>query len=340
MADRLRSRLLDWYDENKRDLPWRQTRDPYGVWISEVMLQQTTVGVVVPYYERWMRRFPSVQSLAASSEQDVLAIWQGLGYYRRAKNVRKAAVQILADGGFPTSFEGWIRIPGVGAYTAGAICAICLGHETPAIDGNVQRVYSRLHADGTYGSNKSCQTWAAGIVAGERPGDLIQALMELGSEVCRPRDPFCGTCPLRRECVAKKQGDQLAYPPRKPRREMKHVESVIVVPVFEGKFGVRQIPPGEWNEGMYAFDVRAATSSTKPIGRFTHAITNHRLNVSVFLKAKKSKGAGFKWYTSEELKGVPMPAHQRRAARLALNALAQREENSRGRTTSPEPFKK
>ncbi len=212
--------LLEWFDHNRRDLPWRRDRDPYRVWISEVMLQQTRVDVVIPYYERFLVRFPNVQALAAAETDEVLALWSGLGYYRRARQLHAAAREIANRGLFPSSLEGLRSLPGIGAYTAAAIASIAFDVPEPVLDGNVERVISRLLAEAgdvkTSAVRKRLHVAAAELVDLERPGDSNQALMELGATVCLPRRPRCLFCPLVEGCAA--SGDQPERFPS-PRKE-------------------------------------------------------------------------------------------------------------------------
>lgn len=217
-AARLRRRLLAWYDGNGRDLPWRvstdATPDPYRIWISEIM-QQTTVAAVTPYFERFVGRWPTVQALAAAQLDDVLVAWQGLGYYARARNFHKTAriVATERDGRFPDTVEGLRELPGVGAYTAAAIGAIAFERPAVAIDANVRLVLARMFA--LYGplaaTDSRLVEIAERFAAPDRPGDFIQALMELGATLCSPRAPNCEACPWRAACEARRLGRQESY---------------------------------------------------------------------------------------------------------------------------------
>lgn len=214
-AAALRRDLLRWYAHEARDLPWRRTRDPYAVWVSEVMLQQTRVDVATPYYLRWMERFPTVQALAQAETEDVLRAWAGLGYYSRARNLH-AAAKAAALGGMPGSAQGLLELPGVGRYTAGAIASIAFGERVPAVDGNVVRVLARLNAwPGSASSpalRANVEAAAEALVPARTPGDWNQALMDLGATVCTPRNPRCGDCPVARHCLAKAKGLQARIP--------------------------------------------------------------------------------------------------------------------------------
>lgn len=221
----LRRALLTWYRREKRDMPWRRDPSPYRVWVSEIMLQQTTVAAVTPKYEAFMKRFPDVRALAAASEDEVLAMWAGLGYYSRARNLRKAALEVVEkrSGVFPSDRDAVLDLPGVGRYTAGAILSIAFGKPEPLVDGNVIRVFSRLFAkkgrlkDPAFAA--SMWPLAADLVPKEAPGDWNQALMELGATVCTPESPSCGACPVASFCAANARGLQDRLPVPEPRRE-------------------------------------------------------------------------------------------------------------------------
>jgi A/G-specific adenine glycosylase len=230
---RLRSSVLEWYDSNRRDLPWRVTYDAYAIWVSEIMLQQTRVAVVIERYKAFLEQFPSVLALAAASEQDVLALWSGLGYYRRARMLHQAA-QIVAQelgGCIPPSAIELRKLPGIGAYTAAAIASIAYGEHIAVVDGNVERVISRLR--GWESANPASETsirrkveeFAGGLVDSSRPGDFNQALMELGATVCTPRSPQCLNCPWTSECSTK--GEHRT--PQRPRMTTKEVACAFVV---------------------------------------------------------------------------------------------------------------
>ena len=208
--------LLEHFDAHQRDLPWRATDDPYAVWVSEVMLQQTRVETVVPYYERWLDRFPTVEALADADLDDVLREWQGLGYYSRARNLHKAAAMVREQAGaFPTDYTSLRTLPGIGEYTAGAVASIAFGERVPAVDGNVRRVVARLY-DLPDPTTRDIRERVEPLIPDERPGDFNQALMELGATVCSPRSPDCHRCPVRRWCEAQARGVQEERP--RPRR--------------------------------------------------------------------------------------------------------------------------
>ncbi len=221
-------RLLAWYDKNRRDLPWRappgKGADPYRVWLSEIMLQQTTVVAVIPYYQSFTRRWPDIEALARAPLDDVLVAWQGLGYYARARNLVKCARLLKADHGgvFPSSVEALVKLPGIGPYSAAAIAAIAFDQPELVVDGNVERVVARLYAvaEPLPGAKARLRRLAAGLSPSLRPGDYAQAMMDLGATICTPRAPQCRSCPLRGGCAAHALGAPAGYPRRAPRAKL------------------------------------------------------------------------------------------------------------------------
>ncbi len=222
--------LLDWYRANRRDLPWRRTKDPYRTWVAEIMLQQTRVDTVIPYYERFLKRFPDVKALACARVDDVLKAWENLGYYSRARHLREAARVVMErfGGSVPSTMEDLRVLPGVGAYTAGAILSIAFGRRVAAVDGNAIRVITRLFGIGEPvdrpGTKKKIEAIAQRLVPAEEPGHYNQALMDIGSGICTPREPACPACPLSAPCVSRKRGIQASLPAKSkpsaiPRRE-------------------------------------------------------------------------------------------------------------------------
>ncbi|HEX9942856.1 MAG TPA: A/G-specific adenine glycosylase [Thermoanaerobaculia bacterium] len=230
--------LLAWFDRHRRDLPWRRTSDPYKIWLSEVMLQQTRVETALPFYNRFMERFPTVGDLARAQLEEVLALWSGLGYYRRARQLHAAARKIVEAGAFPSTVEGLLALPGVGPYTAAAVASIAFGVAAPVMDGNVERVLSRclaLEEDPRSGdARRKLLAAAAELLDPRRPGDSNQALMELGATRCSPRRPRCLLCPLRSGCRAAGEGDPERYPQAKAKREAERHRLLVAV-VENGK---------------------------------------------------------------------------------------------------------
>jgi A/G-specific adenine glycosylase len=242
-AAELRRALLGFFDREGRDLPWRRTSDPYRILVSEIMLQQTRVDAVVPYYRRWLARFPDLRTLADADEDAVLLQWQGLGYYRRARNLQRAAQTVVAEHGgvLPGDARALAGLPGVGPYTAGAVASIAFGEAVPAVDGNVRRVLSRL-LDEPDPSPGRLREVAGAMVDPDRPGDFNQALMELGATVCTPRNPRCSGCPVRAWCAAREAETVEARPAPPRRREVPRlVEAVAVVLRGGGERGPSEV---------------------------------------------------------------------------------------------------
>ena len=239
--------LLAWYDENKRDLPWRGTGDPYRVWVSEIMLQQTRVAAVMPYYQRWMEELPTVEALAAVDEERLMKLWQGLGYYSRARNLQRAARMIVEEyrGRFPDRYEDLLRLPGVGDYTAGAIASIAFSRPVPAVDGNVLRLAARVAdieediMDGRV--RQMFRRLMEQAMPTNRPGDFNQAMMDLGSAVCLPNSPpLCGQCPLAALCEAKRLGRQGELPVRRKKARRRREEMTVYLLLREGRVALRR----------------------------------------------------------------------------------------------------
>lgn len=295
--------LVAYYRTVKRDLPWRQTSDPYAVWVSEIMLQQTRVATVIPYYRRWLERFPTVGRLAAASLDDVLAAWSGLGYYSRARNLHRGARYVVdqCGGQVPRDVRGLRALPGVGRYTAGAIASIAYGLREPVVDGNVARVLARLYAlDGDVKSSAvTRQLWALAdaLVPADAPGDFNQGLMELGATVCTPTSPTCLICPLRKNCQARARGLEQELP-RMPRR--KASESLPLIDMYalwivradhvvlarrapSGLFGgLWELPQSEMRAELHRLVTGAALSAPQPVHEHRQTLTHRRLRIRVY----------------------------------------------------------
>ena len=254
-AAAFRRALLDHFDRSRRALPWRENRTPYRVMVSEFMLQQTRVKTVVPYYQRWMRRFPDWHALAAAPLDDVILEWKGLGYYSRARNLHRSArlVRDRHGGHLPADPAALRTLPGVGDYTAGAIASIAFGHVVPAVDGNVKRVLARL-LDVAALAPSRLREEAARLVDPERPGDFNEAMMELGATVCMPRAPRCGECPVARWCRARAAGTVAERPAPRPRKRVPRVEYATAVVVdAAGRTLLARRPPNGLLAGMWEF---------------------------------------------------------------------------------------
>jgi A/G-specific adenine glycosylase len=264
----LRAALLAWYRRHRRDLPWRKTSDPYRIWVSEVLLQQTTVKTVLPYYASFLERFPTLQALAEEPEEEVLAAWSGLGYYHRARNLHRGA-QAVAErhaGQFPRTLEAALGVPGVGLYTASAVLSIAHGLPLPVVDGNVRRVLARLLAlrgpqfrkDGPYYNR------AEELLDRERPGDWNQALMELGATVCLPRKPACPACPLRDPCEARRLGIADELPEGRPRHAPVDVTVAAALVERDGRVLLVRRPRGRLLDRMWQVPQTSLDSRGRP----------------------------------------------------------------------------
>ncbi|MFO7637031.1 MAG: A/G-specific adenine glycosylase [Clostridia bacterium] len=259
---RLPDILLAWYDQTARVLPWRDDPTPYRVWVSEIMLQQTRVDAVMPYYENFMSHVPTLRDLAEIPLEKLLKLWEGLGYYSRAENLKKAAMRIMEEheGELPVRYEDWIRLPGIGPYTAGAIASIACGQKTTAVDGNVLRVFSRLTADvrdiTDAGTRKDIGRLVALSLPDTRTGDYNQALMELGATVCLPSGaPRCSICPVSSLCEAFHQGNMQSYPVKPAKKKRIIQKKTVLIIECEGKFALRQRPVGGLLPGLWEFPV-------------------------------------------------------------------------------------
>ena len=251
----LRGALLEHFDAHRRELPWRASAEPYGVWVSEIMLQQTWVETAAPYYERWMERFPSVTALAEAQEEDVLKAWEGLGYYSRARNLHRSAriVKERLNGVIPSDSEGLRELPGIGEYSAGAIASISYGEATPAVDGNARRVISRLF-DLADPSPAELRDRATEMLETSRPGDWNQAIMELGATICLPRTPRCGQCPVAEHCRARASGTQESRPgPKRSPRVRQATFAVLVAVRGPGELFVTRRPSKGLLGGLWEF---------------------------------------------------------------------------------------
>jgi len=256
---RIAPRLLTWYDRNKRTLPWRGHPDPYAVWVSEIMLQQTRVETVIPYYEKWMKLFPNIRAVARASERDVLNAWEGLGYYSRARNFHKAAKIVVEQyhGQLPHDLDELRKLPGIGRYTAGALASILFSLDEPALDGNLKRVYARLFdvsepVDSTEGEKILWKLAKENLPKG-RAADFNQALMDLGATICLPKNPRCLICPLMKICQARTNGTQSLRPVKKPKKVVPHYVHAAAVIMKRGRVLLAQRPQDGLLGGMWEF---------------------------------------------------------------------------------------
>ena len=278
-ARQFRRKLLAWYDAHRRDLPWRESIDPYRVWVSEIMLQQTRVAAVLAHYARFMKRFPTVAALARAREQSVLAAWSGLGYYHRARRMHQAARVIVRERGgqFPSRMDEWLELPGIGRYTAAAIASIAFAEPVAVVDGNVERVLARF--DGNPTTNGAAWERAQSLLDPKRPGDFNQAMMELGATVCTPRSPRCLLCPISSSCHTRGEQPLARQAPRK-RKQLIYA----LVEKQGAVLLVRRAPDARLMAGMWELPQLAeAPAEAAPIARLRHSITDTDYQVSVFL---------------------------------------------------------
>ena len=318
--------LLAWYRAGHRDLPWRRTSDAYRVWVSEIMLQQTRAQAVIPYYERFLARFPTVESLAASSEEEVLTLWSGLGYYSRARLMRRAAAGLASNGGFPCDYGAIRALPGIGDYTAAAIASIAFGLPYAVLDGNVLRVVARVRNDpADIAAPRTRERFRAAAQSWLDPrhaGEFNQALMELGATVCLPRHPLCLVCPLAAPCQALAAGTVNQLPVKLRKTEPVRIEGVLLVVRQRGRVLLRRRHDGErrmagfWDLPTPADLPRARIG--EPFGAIRHTITHHHYTFEVrAASAARAPGDPFAWFDPASLESIPLSTTARKALRLA-----------------------
>ena len=341
--------LLDWYRDSHRDLPWRETSDPYRIWVSEVMLQQTRVETVIPYYLRFLRSFPSVKALASASREEVLARWAGLGYYRRARMLHAAAKRVVSEHGgkWPRDYATMLTLPGVGEYTAAAVASIAFDAPRAALDGNAWRVLARLADEreqiAAAASKRRLRAIANSLMDQAAPGQrgaFTQALMELGATICIPRAPRCMACPWNTACAGLAAGTAPELPVKAPRRPSRSVELSIAVARLGDRVLLRKRPsdaaimPGFWElptvegavsafngEGTLAFE------GPKLLGLFSHAITTTDFTCRAYeASAGEELATGYRWVPLAELKALPLSTISRKALRLAMPSPADAED--------------
>ena len=340
-------RLLTWYRLNARKLPWRGTNDPYAVWVSEIMLQQTRVETVIPYFERWMERFPTLKSLAQASEQDVLQAWEGLGYYSRGRNLHRAAQQVMEQfgGEIPAKREGLEKLPGVGRYTAGAIASIAFNQDEAALDGNIRRVLARLFSMKlpARSSQGEMRLWelARRCLSHGGAGDFNQALMDLGATICTPQKPACLVCPLSELCRARAEGMQEELPVLAQRAPVPHYtvtaavmqrgETVLIArrPSHGLLGGLWEFPGGKVGEGeslqqALQREIREELAAEIEVGEdfgvYRHAFTHFKITLHAFLctvaggEPQALEASEIRWVEPDRLKDFPMGKVDRQIA--------------------------
>ncbi len=348
----LQKALLAWYSAHRRALPWREEPTPYRVWVSELMLQQTRVETVLPYFKRWMEAFPDVATLAKADFEEVLRLWEGLGYYARARHLHRAARDIMRkhDGRIPDDATALRQLPGIGRYTAGAILSIAHGQDVPVVDGNVARVYSRVFCikEGitTAPTRRRLWTLAEALLPSGQAGDFNQALMEMGARICTPRDPQCNACPIQRECCAFARGIQAHLPTRRRRQVPTH--DVAVGVIWQGdRVYIQRRPPGGFLGGLWEFpggkrqDAESLRSCllrelAEELGfhgtigakllDLHHAYSMYKVNLHVYECRWEGgiptpEAREWRWATLDELEELPFPA----ANRQLIQFLSDRE---------------
>ena len=332
MEDRVAPLLLDWYADHARDLPWRAppgapAPDPYRVWLSEVMLQQTTTAAVAPYFSKFTQSWPDVQALAAAAEEDVMAAWAGLGYYSRARNLVAAAREVAARGGFPDQEAELRKLPGLGDYTAAAVAAIAFGQRAVVVDANVERVVARLFAIDTPlpAARKSIREAADAITPEKRSGDFAQAMMDLGATICTPRDPRCLLCPLSNLCSARAEGRQGELPVKAPKKAKPvrkgtawwvERDGAVLLVTRPGKGmlgGMRALPDDGWS----ARGDGSASGQGELLGSVRHVFTHFSLEMDV--RAHDPGGLEGDFWPLEQLEDAGLPTLFAKAARVALS---------------------
>jgi A/G-specific adenine glycosylase len=320
-ADAVRRSLLIWYRRHKRDLPWRRTQDPYRIWVSEIMLQQTRVAAVIPYYERFLTLFPDVPTLASAPEQALLAAWAGLGYYSRARNLQKAARAIVELPHFPGDYAALRDLPGVGDYTAAAVASIAFGKPHAVLDGNVLRVLSRMLAErGDIKSDpvrKKLRAHAEKFLDRKRPGEFNQALMELGATICTPKQPSCGNCPVRTHCQAREQGVENQLPLNGVRASANRRELHLLLIEKGGKILAWQRPLDSPRlAGFWELPERAQLPSATvqaEVGGFRHTIVNTTYLVQVVRASIRGCPGGFHWLARSSFGLLPISTTAKKA---------------------------
>jgi len=342
------ARLLDWYDRHRRRLPWRppagERADPYRVWLSEIMLQQTGVKTVGPYFEKFVTRWPDVAALGRASLDDVLRMWAGLGYYSRARNLHACAVAVLRDHGgvFPDTEQGLRSLPGIGPYTAAAIAAIAFDRRTMPVDGNIERVVSRLYAvgDPLPQAKPLIQQLAANLLGPSRAGDSAQALMDLGASICTPKKPACALCPLDDDCAARARGDQESFPRKAPKKTgtLRRGAAFIVTRGDEllvrtrGEKGLlggmTEVPGSDWRPVQDDKAALAQAPALKGVrwhrkaGVVSHVFTHFPLELVVYtarVAARTRAPEGMRWVPVATLAGEALPNVMRKAIAHGLN---------------------
>lgn len=338
----IREELLAWYQQQKRDLPWRREKDPYKIWVSEVMLQQTRVKAVIPYYERFIKKFPTLQSLADADEEEVLKAWEGLGYYSRVRNLHSAVKEVSQKygGKVPDDPEKMAKLKGIGPYTLGAVLSIAFDKKLPAVDGNVMRVFSRmflLYDDiSLVSTRKKMENLALALIPDEAPGDFNQALMELGATICTPKSPQCLLCPVQSVCEAFRQGKEQELPVKKKGKDPIVSEMIFLIITYGYEALIEKRPNDGILAGMWGLptigkktadleqfleqncpELNRFPKIIREIGKFQHIFSHKHWNVEVLqveLETKPDKIPNcWRWVEFSDLKQYPFPNVYRKA---------------------------
>ncbi len=327
-AAAFRRALLAWFDAARRDLPWRASNSFYRVWIAEIMLQQTRVEAVIPYYHRFLDRFPDLAALAASPEPEILAAWSGLGYYSRARRLHKAAKQMAASG-LPATYEAVRALPGAGPYTAAAIASIALNLPHAAVDGNVMRVVSRLTDDALEISRPAARrrftAQAEWLLDHRRPGDFNQAMMELGARLCVPRAPHCGDCPVSKFCAARRAGTERELPVKLGKPQKKDVPLDLLLLERREQIFLIQRSAGERRlADFWELPERKllAGIGSRLVGEFPHQIVNDRFLVKVWRARVTEELPYGRWFDRQEIDSIPLTTITRKALTCLRMPLA------------------
>ncbi|MBV9763878.1 MAG: A/G-specific adenine glycosylase [Acidobacteriaceae bacterium] len=326
--ERLRKDLRVWYDSSRRDLPWRRTHDPYAIWISEIMLQQTRVAAVIPYYERFLERFPDFHALANTHDSELLSYWAGLGYYYRARNLQRAAQQMRDAGSFPSTYGDIRRLPGIGEYTAAAIASIAFNLPHAVVDGNVFRVLSRIFNDPTniasVNARKHFSAIADKLLDREQPGVFNQAVMELGATLCLPKNPQCLLCPVSSICRARRSGRENDLPVKITAQKNVREERVLFWVESGGKVLVWQRPPeSRLMPGFWELPEREhlpGISIHRKLGSFRHGITFHNYRFEIVEATVPDELGRCRWIHIEELGTIPMSTVLKKASRMVAQS--------------------
>jgi A/G-specific adenine glycosylase len=319
---KFRRRVTAWFEKNARDLPWRRTEDPYAILVSELMCQQTQVGTVLPYFERWMRRFPDCASLAAATEHEVMGMWQGLGYYSRARNLHRAARAVVEAGVFPSGVEEIRGLPGVGRYTAGAIAAFAYDAAVPLVDANIARVLARVFAvlEPVNGGAGLARVWEhAERLQPARHGRAFNAgLMEIGALICTPRSPKCGECPVAEFCSARAMEAQEELPAKKTRPKLVRLAEPCALITRAEEVLLEHQSGRRWN-GLWKLPALAQIPEHPPELVIEYPFTHHKVTLSVYRgRVPRALEMDWAWHSISELADVPLAAAHRRVLEKLL----------------------